>query len=139
VQINLSQRYFAAEILFVCALFAIGFIILFVSMIHSFNLVMTNLSSNDLSSLEDGVFLLSDSLPIIIFVLVAFLLSMFLIVVERTKRIFGPTENMKKFLLELESGNFKARIKLRKDDDFQKIAQKLNIMAESLEKRNSAL
>jgi methyl-accepting chemotaxis protein len=137
-QINLSQRRFATEILLICAFFSVAFILLFATMIHSFNLVMTGLSTDDVSSVENSVFLWWESLPTISFVVLAFLLSMFLVVIERTKRIFGPTENMKKFLSEMESGNFKARITLRKDDDFQKIAQKLNIMAENLEKRNTA-
>jgi methyl-accepting chemotaxis protein len=138
VQISLSQRRFAFEILFICGAFSLTFIFLFVTMLYSFNQIVLSLSSESFPPVEGSVFFWHEALPSIVFVLLAFLLSMYLVVVERTKRIFGPTENMKTFLSELESGNFKARITLRKNDDFQKIAAKLNIMAETLEKRNSA-
>jgi signal transduction histidine kinase len=77
-----------------------------------------------------------DVLPVIAILLTAFLLSMFLLVIERTHRIFGPVESMKKMVSELENGNYSTRVHLRKDDDFQVIGNKLNLLAETLQKKN---
>ncbi len=127
------QLTFAFQVLALCMLFVAGFVVLFSTMLASFNDVISTLNSDVEADLTGGAILISDTLPVIGTLLVAFLLSMLLLVIERTHRIFGPAEAMKKLLRDLNDGNYSSRIKLRKDDDFQETAAKLNRLAEKLE------
>ena len=64
-----------------------------------------------------------------------FLFIMFATILRLTHRIYGPLVSIKRFLNELKSGNYSARVILRKDDDLQDLVKELNELAETLEKK----
>ncbi len=130
-----EQFRFAIQVLSVCIVFMCAFSAVFVIMLQSFNEFIAQFQSENASLSEMSSILLWDTLPTLIALLSAFFLSMLLLLLERTQRVFAPVDSMKDFLGEIEKGNFAARLRIRKGDDFQNIAGKLNIMAEVLEKR----
>lgn len=131
-----EQYAFAIQILLTCATFVAIFMFLFAMMLQSFQTFLMQFSSGNDTPVAHGMTLLWDAWPSLISILLAFFLSMFLLVIERTQRIFGPIQNMKNFLAQLEKGQFNGRLNIRKNDDFQALAQKLNSLAETLEMRN---
>lgn len=133
-----SQLTFAFQILAVCLAFVGVFVLLFSMMLASFNEVVLSLENDANSDFVTGAILISDVIPVIGTLLVAFLVSMLLLLIERTHRIFGPVEAMKKLVASIESGNYRERICLRKDDDFQEIGVKLNTLASQLEEKFGA-
>lgn len=52
-----------------------------------------------------------------------------------SKRIFGPMVPFRKHIRELCEGNYSSRIRLRKRDEFKELAEELNRLAETLEKK----
>ena len=53
-----------------------------------------------------------------------------------THRVYGPQVALQRFVKEVRSGNYSARIFLRKSDEFHDLADALNTMAEALDKRH---
>lgn len=64
-----------------------------------------------------------------------FLIIMFYTVFKLTHRYYGPLVSILRFLKELQAGNYTARIKLRKKDELQELADNLNLLAETLQKK----
>lgn len=48
-------------------------------------------------------------------------------------RIFGPMVSIQRHVIEMNNGNYKSRVKLRKKDEFQDLANALNDLAARLE------
>lgn len=67
-------------------------------------------------------------------ILLAFVATLLWVVVRRTHRMYGPMVNIIGFVEKLRAGDFSARVRLRKGDDFHDVAAKLNELAETLEK-----
>ncbi len=64
-----------------------------------------------------------------------FTLVFFATILKLTHSYYGPIVALNRYILELKNGNFSLRIKLRKGDELQGIANNLNELAETLEKR----
>lgn len=52
-------------------------------------------------------------------------------------RIYGPLVPISKFLQEIKSGNYSARVAVRKEDQLQDLVTQLNEVAEALEARHN--
>ncbi len=61
-----------------------------------------------------------------------YLVTMTLIVVRRTHRMYGPIVSILRFVEELKAENFHVRLKIRKKDDFQNVVDSLNTLAQKL-------
>jgi hypothetical protein len=90
----------------------------------------TDLMMNDVSG-KAGIF--------VGLVLVAFVVTMLMVVVRRTHRMYGPMISIARFLGELKRGNYSARLKIRKGDDFQDMVDSLNELATTLHQRHGVL
>jgi hypothetical protein len=90
----------------------------------------TDLMMNDVSG-KVGV--------IVGLVLVLFVITMLMVVVRRTHRMYGPMISIARFLGELKRGNYSARLKIRKGDDFQDMVDSLNDLAATLHQRHGVL
>ncbi len=66
-----------------------------------------------------------------------FVLVIFSTVIRLTHRFYGPILSINRFAEDLKRGNYSARIKLRRRDELQDVAKKLNELAEILEKKKS--
>jgi len=53
-------------------------------------------------------------------------------------RVFGPMVAFKRMVLDLKEGNYKSRVALRKNDEFFELAESLNELAETLQKRHGS-
>jgi len=71
--------------------------------------------------------------------LIGFLGILLWVIFSRTHRMYGPMVNILKFLDELRVGNYTARIKVRENDDFQRLVVSLNLLAENLESKHSKI
>lgn len=67
---------------------------------------------------------------------VSFVAILSFVVFRMTHRIFGPLVSIERFVDQIARGQYDRRVKIRKRDDLQRLAEKLNIMAEQLEKRH---
>lgn len=65
-----------------------------------------------------------------------FIAIMFAVVFRMTHRIYGPLVSVERFVHDMAQGNYKRRINIRSGDELQRLAAKLNAMAEALEKRH---
>lgn len=70
--------------------------------------------------------------------LLAFVAVMTAVVIQRTHRMYGPMVSIQRFVIEIARGNYAVRIKIRKKDDFQKLTEALNSMAEALHQRHGS-
>lgn len=52
-------------------------------------------------------------------------------------RLFGPTVPIRRHIARLRAGDYGSRIKLRKRDEFKIIAEELNLLAETLQERET--
>jgi signal transduction histidine kinase len=57
----------------------------------------------------------------------------FILGAQLANRIFGPMVAIKKMIEKLKDGNYTGRIHLRKNDEFNDVADELNLLAEKLE------
>ena len=76
----------------------------------------------------------------IIKVSVLFLLFMLLtmaMVFKLTHRYYGPLVSIEKFVDQVADGDYSSRVALRKKDELQRLATKLNQMADNLEQRHN--
>ena len=62
---------------------------------------------------------------------------LFLLGIRQTHRVVGPMKRITRALEAIGSGNFHQRIRLRKGDTLEELAQAINRMAEHLEARGS--
>ncbi len=71
-------------------------------------------------------------------VFVIFIGVTFLMVFRMTHRYYGPLVSIERFVDEMTTGQYSKRVKIRKGDELQRLTDKLNLMAESLEKRHGS-
>lgn len=69
-------------------------------------------------------------------VFLAFIGLMFMLVFRLTHRYYGPLVSIERFVDEMSAGQYSRRVKIRKGDELQRLADKLNNMAVSLERRH---
>lgn len=55
--------------------------------------------------------------------------------IKLSHRLLGPVVPIKRILTDLTNGNYSSRIRLRKNDELKSVAEALNILAETLEKK----
>ena len=65
-----------------------------------------------------------------------FMLITMAMVFKLTHRYYGPLVSIEKFVDQVASGDYGSRVSLRKKDELQRLATKLNTMAEHLEQRH---
>lgn len=68
--------------------------------------------------------------------MIAYVASLLLLVFWATHRFFGPLVTISRFVDAIVAGDYTARVQVRKHDELQDLAQKLNEMATSLEERH---
>ena len=81
---------------------------------------------------------IENALGIGAFVLV-FLAVMLAVLLKMTHRYYGPIIAISRLVDSITEGDYSRRVVLRKDDELQELALKLNKMAEVLEKRHERL
>ena len=67
-----------------------------------------------------------------------FMLITMAMVFKLTHRYYGPLVSIEKFVDQVADGDYSSRVALRKKDELQRLANKLNTMAENLEQRHRA-
>jgi signal transduction histidine kinase len=72
----------------------------------------------------------------IAFVFVIFIALNFLMVFKLTHRYYGPLVSIERFVDEMTAGQYARRVKIRKGDELQRLVDKLNDMASTLERRH---
>lgn len=65
-----------------------------------------------------------------------FMLLTMAMVFKLTHRYYGPLVSIEKFVDQVANGDYSSRVALRKKDELQRLAAKLNTMAEHLEQRH---
>ncbi|MFK7872143.1 MAG: hypothetical protein AB8C84_03085 [Oligoflexales bacterium] len=85
----------------------------------------------------DEVFIMNISQ--LIFAIVAYLIILFWVVFKLTHRYYGPMVSLERLIIELKSGRYHSRVKIRAHDEMQSLALHLNELAESLEKKHGSL
>lgn len=120
-----------------CVLYAIGIAWVFLNTLyqqHAF--VMTYLDDADAASFLD-VF----QNPIIVSGLVQaaslsllFLLSVIVVTVLFTHRVFGPLVPIQRQVAAMQSGDYSKRINLRRKDELKDLAEAINLLASQLDK-----
>ncbi len=68
--------------------------------------------------------------------LVGYVVGMFVLVFKLTHRYYGPLVSIERFIDEMTKGKYKYRVKIRQKDELQRLANRLNEMADALEKRH---
>ena len=68
--------------------------------------------------------------------LAGYIVMMVVLVAVYTHRMIGPTLPIMRHVKALKEGFYSHRVKLRRYDSFQELADELNALAETLEKRN---
>jgi HAMP domain-containing protein len=68
--------------------------------------------------------------------LLGYIVGMFVLVFKLTHRYYGPLVSIERFIDEVARGKYKNRVKIRQNDELQRLATRLNDMASSLEKRH---
>ena len=66
---------------------------------------------------------------------IVFLVVLFFTVFRMTHKIYGPLVSVERFVDQIKDGQFDRRIVMRRGDELQQLAAKLNQMAETLEDR----
>jgi ABC-type Fe3+ transport system permease subunit len=69
-------------------------------------------------------------------VVVVYMISNLLITVVITHKMVGPTVAFRRHIRNLVDGNFQSRVNLRNGDAFTEVADDLNFLAETLEKKS---
>jgi signal transduction histidine kinase len=70
--------------------------------------------------------------------LIGYVIGMFVLVFKLTHRYYGPLVSIERFIDEIAKGKYKNRVKIRQKDELQRLADRLNDMAASLEKRHGS-
>ncbi len=65
-----------------------------------------------------------------------FMLLTMAMVFKLTHRYYGPLVSIEKFVDQVADGDYSSRVSLRKRDELQRLATKLNTMATNLEQRH---
>lgn len=66
---------------------------------------------------------------------ILFIMTTFGMVFHLTHRFYGPVVSIERFLDEITKGNYNARVKIRNNDELHSLVDKLNALAETLEKK----
>ncbi len=69
---------------------------------------------------------------------IVYMSLLFTIIFSVTHRFYGPMVSIERFVDSIIEGNYEHRIAVRKRDELNRIVAKLNLMAETLEKRHYA-
>ena len=72
-------------------------------------------------------------------ILSLFIVVMFTVVFRLTHRYYGPVVSIERFVDQITLGDYQVRCKIREKDELQGLVAKLNVMAESIEKRHTAV
>jgi len=72
-------------------------------------------------------------------ILALFIVVMFTVVFRLTHRYYGPVVSIERFVDQLTQGDYQVRCKIREKDELQSLVAKLNVMAESIEKRHATV
>lgn len=67
---------------------------------------------------------------------VAFMGLMLFVVFKLTHRYYGPLVSIERFVEEITDGQYNRRVKIRKGDELQRLVDKLNQMAATLESKH---
>jgi signal transduction histidine kinase len=70
--------------------------------------------------------------------LVGYVVGMFVLVFKLTHRYYGPLVSIERFIDEMAQGRYSQRVKIRQKDELQRLAGRLNDMADALEKRHGS-
>lgn len=70
--------------------------------------------------------------------LLGYIVGMFVMVFKLTHRYYGPLVSIERFIDEIAKGKYRNRVKIRQSDELQRLANRLNEMATSLEKRHGS-
>ncbi len=61
--------------------------------------------------------------------------GLFMIVFRMTHKIYGPLISVERFIEQLKNGQYRRRVNIRKGDHLTRLVEKLNTLAEYLEKK----
>ncbi len=71
----------------------------------------------------------------LILLCLVFVAVLFTVVFKMTHKFYGPLIGIERFIDQMTLGDYSKRVVIRRGDELQKLANKLNLMAESLEKK----
>ncbi len=69
-------------------------------------------------------------------VFAAYLIILFTVVFRLTHRYYGPLVSIERFVEEIKRGNYGQRVKIRERDELHQLVDRLNSMADILERRH---
>ena len=136
-QIKFGIYVIGLSILFVVvtsALFLVAFYEQYQHLMEIFN--VTDLKSQ-MELVTNDIFYLN--IARIGFTFVAFIAAMFALVFRITHRYYGPLVSIERFVDEMTEGQYHKRVKIRTKDELQRLTEKLNLMADAIERRHAAL
>lgn len=67
-----------------------------------------------------------------------FMVSLFALVFRLTHRYYGPLVSIERFVDDFAAGNYRKRCKIREKDELHSLVNKLNAMADAIEKRHAS-
>lgn len=67
-----------------------------------------------------------------------YIVVMFSYVFRMTHRYYGPLVSIERFVDEISAGQYSKRVKIRQGDELQRLCDKLNDMATSIERRHGS-
>ena len=65
-----------------------------------------------------------------------FIVVIFAVVLRMTHKYYGPLVSIERFVDEISGGKYFARVTVRQGDELQRMAGKLNLMAENLQRKH---
>jgi signal transduction histidine kinase len=68
--------------------------------------------------------------------LIGYIVGRFILVFKLTHRYYGPLVSIERFIEEMTKGKYSFRVKIRQKDELQRLANRLNDMADALQKRH---
>lgn len=68
--------------------------------------------------------------------LVSFVVLLFAVVFRVTHKYYGPLVSIERFVESMANGDYSQRVIIRRGDELQELANRLNLMAENLESRH---
>lgn len=121
------------------AVFAAGFVflsVLFAILLFRLNNLIQDLANNIAvpeQAVSDTAWTLLVTYAVLLF---SFLLCSVVIVLFATHRYLGPMVPIERLVKALREGRYDERVRLRKNDEFQDLADELNLLAETLATRH---
>ena len=71
--------------------------------------------------------------------LVTFIVVLFVVVFRSTHKYYGPLVSIERFVDQIAEGDYSKRVVIRRSDELQRLAARLNLMAQKLEERHGVL